>query len=138
MILFGTLTVMAHGGEEAEIDVPTLVKQSIAFLEGINDIEMAEERLNDAINLNEEQQLADSQKLKQAQQALENSEIEEATILMVEAIGGNPELDLEFNPAFKLNGINIVLLLLSIVLVGLGLLVLLRKQSEQEGGKANE
>ena len=124
ILLGNTAVVFAHGGEgEATVDVPTLVKQSIAFIEGIEDVEMAEDKLAEAIEANEESNEANHGKLIEAMAALESSRLEEAKILMIEAIGGDAA-DLELEPGFTLSVTNIILLILALILLLTGLVLL--------------
>lgn len=138
LIFVSALPVFAHGGEEeGAVDVPTLVRQSIAFIEGINDMEMAKDKLNEAIEVNQETQLADGQKLEQAKLAMDEMKMEEAKTLMVEAIGGNPENDLEYEPKVSFGAGSIFFMILAIISVILGAFIL-KKQHANKGEMSHE
>ena len=130
------IPVFSHGAEEEAVDVRVLVRQAIAYVEGIADIEMAENKLNEAIEQNEDQKLADPTKLQEALIALEEERLEEANILMLEAIGGNPSV-LELNPEFQIGVINIILLVIAAILLAVGL-ILLNKTKTKRGEMNNE
>ncbi|OEF99226.1 hypothetical protein BHF71_09550 [Vulcanibacillus modesticaldus] len=130
-------TALAHGGGEAPVDVKSLVKQSIAFIEGIEDMDMALAKLDEAIDANKKQQVADGELLQEAKQSLEAGNNEEAMLLMVEAIGGDPLVDLELAPSFQFNLANIILLIIAIISVFIGIL-LLRQKADVERGANNE
>lgn len=134
ILSIGVINVYAHGGPKAT-DVPTIIKQSVAFLEGIEDVEKAEDKLNEAIKANESQQVADGNKLTEAKKALENSQIEEAIILMIEAIGGDPETDLEYEPEFNFDGTSIILLIIAIISIGFGVMIIKTGNKEKRGIK---
>lgn len=126
VLVISTLPVFAHGGEDEAVDAPTLVRQGIAFIEGIEDTEMVMTKLGEAIEANGEQKLADTLKLQQAMVALESDRLEEAKVLMIEAIGGDPA-DLELTPGFQLGVINVVLLVLAVIFIIAGILLLNKK-----------
>jgi len=136
LLLSVAIPVFSHGAEEEAVDVRVLVRQAIAYVEGIADIEMAENKLNEAIEQNEEQNIADPAKLQEALIALEEERLEEANILMLEAIGGNPSV-LELNPEFQIGVINIILLAIAAILLAVGL-ILLNKTKTKRGEMNNE
>lgn len=136
LVLFASaVPIFAHGGEEeGNVDIPTLVKQSIAFIEGLEDTDMALDKLNEAIASNEEKEIVNGQQLEQAKVALENGELDKAKLLMVEAIGGN-DRNIEYQSNVSINGTNIVLSILGILSVLGGVMLLKRKPAEQGGMK---
>ncbi len=135
-LLAAAATAFAHGGGTGKVDAPTYVRQAIAFLEGTQNVEGAEERIRDALALQSDQ--VNPENLQQAQKALENGSLEEAKALLVKALGKEPAgaQELTFHAGFKGSAGNYVLLLLAIIFIitGWGLIKRQVPKIREKGG----
>jgi hypothetical protein len=134
-LLTASSIAFAHGGEEGEVDAPTYVRQALAFLEGTNNVEAAKERVQDALKLESDE--IDQEKLLKAQKALENSELEQATFLLVKALGKEPNTaeELSFKVGFKSTINDYLLIIVGVVFIIIGGLIIRKKGLPATGKK---
>lgn len=122
MILIGVPAVtFAHSEGGKPADAPTLVRQSIDYLEGIHDYNQAKERAqlslyaagNDKLNRND---------VVQALAAIEKKDAAKAEQLMAESLKNTPNGNyvLPLEPKFQPTAFNVVWLIISAVLIALG------------------
>jgi len=109
----------AHGGGGV-VDAPTYVRQSIAFLEGTSNVAEAEERINEALELNGE--TVNREMLMQARQALADGNMEEAKSFLVQSLGKQSATaeELALHPGFKGDAADYAVIVLGIVLIAAG------------------
>lgn len=113
----------AVGGKPA--DAPTLIKQSIDFLVGGDNISKAEMKAKDAFyavgidSLNKD-------KLNKAINALEQSDEKKAENLLVETLGQNPKNTnlLELKPHYTSSVSHSILLVISVIFILFGFLII--------------
>ncbi|MBZ4686403.1 MAG: hypothetical protein JG764_36 [Clostridiales bacterium] len=126
----------AHGSGAGKVDAPTYVRQAIAFLEGTNNAEAAEERVQDALILQSDE--VNPELLRKAQQALKNSNLEEAKALLVKALGKEPAEaeELALRTGFKGSLVNYAALFLGAIFIVSGVLIIRKKTPavRKEGG----
>lgn len=125
--LFSIAPVYAHGGGEAtDVSAQGLVKQAIAFLEGIQDDETARMDIQKAIQVADSD--VDQNKLNQALNLLQQpdrTKIDQAKVLLAEALGKDPQnaVELAFRPGYKSSPLNTVLLVLAAAFAVLGAII---------------
>ncbi|GAW91938.1 hypothetical protein [Calderihabitans maritimus] len=127
-LLFGIApAVFAHGGEIGKVDARTYVRQAIAFLEGTENIEAAEGRIEAALELPSHE--VNKELLKKAQEALNNSNLEEAKLFLVKALGEEPDGAevLSLHAKFNGNLIDYVMLFLAGLFILTGGVIISRK-----------
>ena len=133
LLLLPVTPVLAHGGEEGEVDAPTLVKQAIAFLEGTGDTGAANLRILEAME--EDDETLNATKLKEAQQALNSGDITGAKRALVMALGNDPDYaeELSFHPEFSGGAAGYGAAIFSglLILLGLGFLFKVRTSERQ-------
>lgn len=127
LMLVSVAPVFAHGGEEeGAVDAPTLVRQAIVFLEGIQDIGSAELKVTEALTA--EGDSVNTAQLQQALEALKKSDIEEAKVLLVKSLGKDPlqAEELTLKPVSPSAGATTALTILAGALIILGGAIVLK------------
>lgn len=135
----GTGSVLAHGGEEeATFNPITNVKQSIIALDQRQpNVGVIQAKLMEVIENESEVQTVDVEKVKQAEELVKAMEFEEASLLLFEAIGEDPNgqnpalgsVLLEYEKEFEGGTALYLLLTASILFVAIGGLLI--KQSKE-------
>lgn len=125
LALFSATPVFAHGGEEAgTVDAPGYVKQAIVFLEGIKDTDTAMMDIQKAMKAEGNDNL-DQTKLNQALTALQKADIEQAKVLLVQALDKDPKNapELSLRPDYRTSSANTAFLVLAGVFLISGVVV---------------
>lgn len=138
LLLIYVTPVWAHGGEDGEVDAPTLVKQAVAFLDGIEDFEAADVRIQEV--LEKKDSSLDATKLEEALRAIENNDPEAAKNALIYALGGDPETtqELALHPKFTGGLTGYAVIFISILLIIGGTLILLSRKGSRKAGVNHE
>ncbi|UOF90924.1 hypothetical protein LSG31_01140 [Fodinisporobacter ferrooxydans] len=121
ILFMSSSLAFAHAVGGAPANAPTLIKQSIAFVEGVHDASQAEMKAELAM-FAVGNDMIDKSKLQQAIAALQQSKLEDAKVLLAESLKVNPKTSdvLAFDLQYTPSAMNTFFLILAVILILIG------------------